>query len=108
MLHWQSTVTGRRPLTVLSRISLSLLIVAGVLPVEAQQPAKKELPPAATLKVDFKRDIQAIFSSRCHQCHGSEMQMSSLRLDSRKDALAGGNSGPVIKPGNSAGSKLIQ
>ncbi len=36
------------------------------------------------------------------------MQMSSLRLDNRRDALAGGNTGPVIKPGNSAGSRLIQ
>jgi hypothetical protein len=34
--------------------------------------------------------------------------MSGLRLDGREAALRGGYSGPVILPGNSAGSKLIR
>lgn len=33
--------------------------------------------------------------------------MAGLRLDNRTDALKGGDSGPVIRPGNSAKSKLI-
>lgn len=58
--------------------------------------------------VDFSRDIQPIFKARCETCHGAQQQMSGLRLDQKEDALRGGNSGPVIKPGHSADSKLIQ
>ena len=65
------------------------------------------LPPAANTRVDFARDIAALLRERCQTCHGAEKQMSGLRLDSREAALAGGYSGPVIKPGNSAESRLI-
>jgi Protein of unknown function (DUF1553)/Protein of unknown function (DUF1549)/Planctomycete cytochrome C len=75
---------------------------------EAPQKERPELPPPAARKVDFQRDIQPIFSQNCYRCHGPALQMSSLRLDERKAALTGGNSGPVIQPGNSAASKLIQ
>ena len=34
--------------------------------------------------------------------------MKGLRLDRREDALRGSESGPVILPGNSAGSRLVQ
>jgi mono/diheme cytochrome c family protein len=72
-------------------LPVALLILGGILALHAQQSLKKELPSAVTLKVDYQRDIQPIFSSRCLQCHGAQMQMSSLRLDNRRDALAGGN-----------------
>ena len=75
------------------------------------QPAEKavptKLPPSAAKKVDFKRDIAPIFKEKCLSCHGPDKQMGGLRLDSRGAALAGGYSGSVIKPGNSARSKLI-
>ncbi|PYV09587.1 MAG: hypothetical protein DMG07_22890, partial [Acidobacteria bacterium] len=58
--------------------------------------------------MEFKRDIQPILSRNCHRCHGATLQMNGLRLDERAAALAGGHSGPVIKPGNSKQSKLIQ
>lgn len=67
-----------------------------------------EIFPAAKGKVDFARDIAPIFQEKCHGCHGSGQQISGLRLDNKSAALAGGYSGPVIKPGDSAGSKLIQ
>ena len=63
---------------------------------------------AVNQKVDFSRDIQPIFTQTCYPCHGPAMQMSSFRLDQRESAMAGGNSGRVIKPGDSANSKLIQ
>ena len=65
------------------------------------------LPPAANKRIIFRRDIAPILSVRCISCHGADKQMGGLRLDSRADALKGGKSGPVIKPGNSAQSKLI-
>ncbi|MFN8006463.1 MAG: PSD1 and planctomycete cytochrome C domain-containing protein [Terriglobia bacterium] len=85
-----------------------LLLCVGGYKAQTQLAAKPDLPPAATQKIDFKRDVQPILSSRCLSCHGPQMQMSGLRLDSRQHALDGGNSGAVIKPADSAGSKLIR
>src|SRR5581483_6821225 len=62
--------------------------------------------PAA--RVDFRESIRTIFEKRCIGCHGSAQQMAGVRLDDRVKALAGGYSGPVILPGNSAGSLLIR
>jgi hypothetical protein len=75
---------------------------------EAAPPEKNSLPPTASTKVDFKRDIQPILSQNCYACHGASTQMNGLRLDNRNSALSGGYSGVAIKPGNSAESKLIQ
>ncbi len=73
------------------------------------QPPKKSpaVPPAAGRKVDFVRDIQPLFASRCVRCHGPDKAEGGLRLDRKEDALAGSNSGPVLTPGKSAASRLI-
>jgi len=55
--------------------------------------------------VDFQRDVQPIFQSRCVGCHGPEQQMGGLRLDRRADALRGGTQ-TDIGPGNADGSRL--
>src|SRR5215831_10057829 len=68
----------------------------------------QELPPAAKIKVDFARDIEPLLSKRCLVCHGPSQQMSGLRLDQRESALKGGASGPDIRPGDSANSRLIR
>jgi hypothetical protein len=65
------------------------------------------LPPPANRKIDFNRDVAPILRERCQSCHGPEKEMAGLRLDNRTDALKGGDSGPVIRPGDSGKSKLI-
>ncbi len=67
-----------------------------------------QLPPPAEREVDFAREVAPLLENRCFLCHGSQQQMKGLRLDRREDALRGGESGPVILPGNSAESRLIQ
>jgi hypothetical protein len=67
----------------------------------------QELPPAASVKVDFLRDIEPLLAKRCFVCHGSQQQMSGLRLDQKDAALKGGASGVDIKPGKSVESRLI-
>jgi mono/diheme cytochrome c family protein len=79
-------------------------LFAFMLPVGAEPP---KLPSAASGKVNFDTDIKPILTANCFKCHGPEKQKGGLRLDSRKDALLGGNSGPVIVVGKSAESKLI-
>jgi mono/diheme cytochrome c family protein len=58
--------------------------------------------------VDFVKDVQPIFQSRCYDCHGPKKQKAELRLDVKSIALKGGESGPAIVPGKSGDSKLIQ
>ena len=67
-----------------------------------------QLPPAATSKVDFVRDVQPVFAEKCFVCHGDKQQMGGLRLDRKDDAMKGGGHGAVIVPGQSADSRLIR
>ena len=58
---------------------------------------------------DFARDVQPILQARCVSCHGAKVQMHGLRLDRRRDALKGGESGaPAVVPGNSSASLMIR
>ncbi|MBZ0258869.1 PSD1 and planctomycete cytochrome C domain-containing protein, partial [bacterium] len=66
------------------------------------------LPEPADLAVDFVRDIQPIFESRCVMCHGDKSQKASLRLDQKAAALKGGGTGRAIIPGDGAESPLLQ
>ncbi|PHX63224.1 MAG: hypothetical protein CK551_07130 [Planctomycetaceae bacterium] len=55
----------------------------------------------------FERSIRPVLSERCIECHGSAVQKSGLRLDSRKAVIEGGKNGAVVIPGNPNASKLI-
>ena len=57
---------------------------------------------------EFSSQVQPILKKRCEACHGAAQQLSGLRLDQRDAAMAGGYSGPIIVPGKSAESKIIQ
>jgi len=52
-------------------------------------------------KIDFARDVQPLLAERCVRCHGPKRQEGGLRLDIRRRALVGGDTGPAIV-GNSA------
>src|SRR5262245_11555276 len=62
---------------------------------------------AQEVQVDFARDIQPILESRCHRCHGAKLREAGLRLDLRRTALQGGDSGAVIVPRSPAESRLL-
>jgi mono/diheme cytochrome c family protein len=64
--------------------------------------------PDSTNRVDFAKDIQPILEKSCYACHGPKQQMAGLRLDSKKLAFDGGQSGKAIVPGKSADSHLYQ
>src|SRR5581483_23665 len=70
--------------------------------------ADSKSTPSASKRIEFSRDIQPLLERRCIVCHGSRQQMGGLRLDQKDDALRGGKSGPVIRPGHSADSRLIR
>src|SRR5688500_7608036 len=64
------------------------------------------LPPAASSKVEFVRDVQPILARNCLSCHGPSKQRGGLRLDDKTRAFAGGDSGPAFEPGKSGESLL--
>ena len=93
-------------MTNFSRIALALLFCwlmccAGLSAGEAD--AKK-----AAAAVDFYHDIKPILVKHCFACHGPAKSEGGLRLDLRSAALQGGDDGPILATGNSAGSLLIQ
>ena len=56
---------------------------------------------------DFVRDIQPIFAKNCASCHGEKKQKAGLRLDRKKDAMIGGDSGAMLIAGKPDESELI-
>jgi len=87
----------------------ALLFVGPTLRAEEETGAdlSAKLPPVAEKQVDFIKDIQPIFAAACHDCHGPDLQEAGLRLDSRKNAFDGGDTGRVILKGESGKSPLI-
>jgi hypothetical protein len=59
-------------------------------------------------RLDFVTEIQPILKAACHRCHGPDMQMGRLRLDSKALALQGGLSGKAIVPNKPSESLLLQ
>ncbi len=70
--------------------------------------SEPQLPPAAAVKVDFARDVEPIFASRCYECHGEQKSKSGFRLDDKARAFQGGDSGqPFLIAGKSSQSQII-
>ncbi len=92
----------------LVRFDLVIVLLSGLAPVSARaQEGGLSLPPPATRKVDFERDIRPILAANCFSCHGPKKQKSDFRLDDRMAALRGGLEGLAIVPGKSLESELI-
>jgi hypothetical protein len=83
------------------------LLVLGCLPAFGAEVDVSKLPPPATNRIDFVRDIRPILEDNCLRCHGPEKPKNNFRLDSRATALKGGDDGVDIIPGDSAKSPLI-
>ncbi len=62
----------------------------------------------ASGEVTLSADVGPLLEQHCIVCHGEALQQSGLRLDRRDSAMRGGNSGPVIKPGDASASPLIK
>src|SRR5207253_6849638 len=57
--------------------------------------------------VDYRRDVKPILSSRCYACHGALRQKAGLRLDTGGLIRKGSRGGPVVVPGKSDDSLLL-
>jgi mono/diheme cytochrome c family protein len=63
---------------------------------------------AAEPSAEFARDVKPLLERSCFNCHGPKKQRSGLRLDTAAGLSEGGDSGPVIVPGDSGKSRLVQ
>jgi hypothetical protein len=89
---------------------LVLVFAGATLSADGEEPSAAHgdsLPPAAQRAVDFVADIQPLLRTSCYSCHGPEAQEGGLRLDAKKRALEGGDTGAAIVPGKSDESRLI-
>jgi hypothetical protein len=68
----------------------------------------QSLPPPAPRTVVFAQDIKPIFDASCLKCHGRGRAKGGFQLDTRETVLQGGDSGPVVVPGKSQESLLIE
>jgi mono/diheme cytochrome c family protein len=60
-------------------------------------------------QADFvEKRVRPLLVEKCVRCHGPTKQKAGLRLDSRAGALAGGDNGPALQPGDPDKSLLIQ
>ncbi|MBE0659110.1 MAG: hypothetical protein IH602_15555, partial [Bryobacteraceae bacterium] len=62
----------------------------------------------AQARPDFSKDVEPLLKRRCVMCHNARLKSNGVRFDDPAAALEGGYSGPIIVPGKSAASKLIQ
>ena len=63
--------------------------------------------PAAAGVVTWEQ-VGPVLAARCATCHGAALATNGLNLSTYADAMKGAASGPVIVPGDAAGSKLFQ
>ena len=64
--------------------------------------------PASAAKPIMHHDILPIVLLRCVSCHGARLQRGGVDLRSVESMMAGGANGPVLTPGASSQSKMIQ
>ena len=64
--------------------------------------------PLLAAKPDFNRDVAPILVKRCLECHNDRQKAGGFVLITAKLAFAGGDSGKVILPGDTANSHFIE
>jgi hypothetical protein len=60
--------------------------------------------------VSYSRDVQPILQANCLSCHqqgGTGYEASGFSMATYDDLLKGTNNGPMVVPGDSAGSNLL-
>jgi mono/diheme cytochrome c family protein len=74
-------------------------------PTATQPPAPASEKPT---EVSFAKDVLPIFEAKCVKCHGGNRTEAKLVLKSYDGVMAGSEDGPVITPGDSTNSTLVE
>src|SRR5262249_41573284 len=89
----------------MARLSAILFTFALATLCRADKPADRPTPQAVEF---FEKQVRPVLVEKCVSCHGQKAKRGSLRLDSRKAMLEGGDTGPAIVVGQPDKSLLIQ
>ena len=88
---------------------LAFLILLGGASVWA---APRQAAPAKAIPSEqaefFEKQVRPLLADKCFSCHGSEQQLSGLRLDALAHVLKGGARGVALIPGDADKSLLVQ
>jgi mono/diheme cytochrome c family protein len=84
-----------------------LLLLGAFLLAASAKAAEPRSSASADLEF-FEKKVRPVLAANCYSCHGSEKQKAGLRLDSRGSMMTGGDSGPVVVPGNPQDSLLVK
>jgi formylglycine-generating enzyme required for sulfatase activity/mono/diheme cytochrome c family protein len=60
----------------------------------------------AAEKIDFRKEVKPTLEVHCLSCHGAEKPKGALRLDTKANAIKGGDDGTSLVPGKPADSPL--
>ncbi len=86
-------------------------MAAGIVWLAATPAAPAAAPDAAAATPEqlafFEAKIRPIFVEHCWKCHAEDAK-GGLRLDGREAALAGGDSGPALVPGDVGKSLIVR
>ena len=93
-------------LAVVAFSALFSLIAAG----SAKDPKPATtLPPASTQTgVTYAKDMKPIFEVSCVKCHQGDKPKKGIKMDTLEGVLKGNKHGPIVIPGNSAKSMLVE
>ena len=58
--------------------------------------------------IEFWKDVYPLFEKKCLSCHGPRKQLGHFRIEGREDFLGFDNKEPLVVPGKSAESPLIE
>src|SRR5829696_544419 len=62
---------------------------------------------AGVSRIDYQRQVRPLIEKHCLECHNEDRRQGGLSLGTYADALDGGRTGAVIRPGAAARSLLI-
>ncbi|TDQ16359.1 cytochrome c [Algoriphagus boseongensis] len=59
-------------------------------------------------EIQLVTNVRSVFAHNCYKCHSGAKIEGELRLDEKEFVFAGGESGPILEPGNPEKSELIR
>lgn len=72
----------------------------------ATEPGAVTGPTPSPAELGYVTEIKPLLAERCYSCHGGLKQEAGLRLDTVAAMLEGGDSGPIVEPGDPSLSLL--
>lgn len=83
--------------------------IAGVCPPDERQHTPQLFDSSNNLSgIEFWTNVYPILENKCLSCHGPRKQLASFRIDRRQDFFGKNNREPLVLPGNSSESPLIE